>query len=205
MSMWEVESLYREKGYLAICGADEAGAGPLAGPVYAAAVLLPFGVELPGVDDSKKLTEKRREALFPIIQEAAIAWAVTSISPEEIDETDILKARLKAMDLAVAQLEPRPDFALIDGNRDKGIEYPHAAVVGGDGKSLNIAAASILAKVSRDRFMVEMDKLYPQYGFAKHKGYPTKAHYAALREYGPCPIHRRSFLKKFYAQGGQAP
>ncbi len=202
MSMWEVESLYREKGYFAICGADEAGAGPLAGPVYAAAVLLPFGTELPGVNDSKKLTEKQREALFPMIQEAATAWAVTSISPEEIDETDILKARLKAMDLAIAQLEPAPDFALIDGNRDAGIRRPHATVVGGDGKSLNIAAASILAKVSRDRFMVEMDKMYPQYGFARHKGYPTKAHYAALREYGPCPIHRRSFLKKFYAQGG---
>lgn len=204
MSMWEVESLYRERGFLAVCGADEAGAGPLAGPVYAAAVLLPFGVELPGVDDSKKLTEKQREALFPQIQEAAIAWAVTSISPEEIDETNILKARLKAMDQAVAQLEPRPDFALIDGNRDKGIEFPHATVVGGDGKSLNIAAASILAKVSRDRFMVEMDKRYPQYGFARHKGYPTKSHYAALREYGPCPIHRQSFLKKFYAQGGRS-
>ncbi len=204
MSMWEVESLYREKGFLAICGADEAGAGPLAGPVYAAAVLLPFGVELPGVDDSKKLTEKRREALFPIIQEAAIAWAITSISPEEIDETDILKARLKAMDLAIAQLDPAPDFALIDGNGDKGIEHPPATVVGGDGKSLNIAAASILAKVSRDRFMVEMDKVYPGYGFARHKGYPTKAHYAALREYGPCPIHRQSFLKNFYAQGGQS-
>ncbi len=204
MSMWEVESLYREKGYLAICGADEAGAGPLAGPVYAAAVLLPFGVELPGVDDSKKLTEKRREALFSKIQEAAVSWAITSISPKEIDETDILKARLKAMDLAIAQLDPAPDFALIDGNRDKGICHPHATVIGGDGKSLNIAAASILAKVSRDRLMVEMDRVYPQYGFAKHKGYPTKAHYAALREYGPCPIHRQSFLKKFYAQGGQA-
>ncbi len=203
MSMWEVESLYRERGFLAICGADEAGAGPLAGPVYAAAVLLPFGVELPGVDDSKKLTEKRREALFSKIQEAAIAWAITSISPEEIDETDILKARLKAMDLAIGQLDPKPDFALVDGNRDKGISHPHATVIGGDGKSLNIAAASILAKVSRDRFMVEMDKVYPQYGFAKHKGYPTNAHYAALREYGPCPIHRKSFLKKFYAQGGQ--
>ncbi len=203
MSMWEVESLYREKGYRAICGADEAGAGPLAGPVYAAAVLLPFGMELSGVDESKTLTEKRREELFPIILEAAIAWAVTSISPEEIDETDILKARLKAMDLAISQLDPAPDFSLIDGNRDKGIRHPHVTVVGGDGKSLNIAAASILAKVSRDRFMVEMDKLYPQYGFAQHKGYPTQAHYAALRVYGPCPIHRKSFLKKFYAQGGQ--
>ena len=131
MNMWEVESLYREKGYLAICGADEAGAGPLAGPVYAAAVLLPFGLELPGVDDSKKLTEKKREALFPVIQDAALSWAVASISPEEIDATDILKARLKAMDLAISKLDPPADFALIDGNRDKGITAPHVTVVKG--------------------------------------------------------------------------
>ena len=203
MNMWEVESLYREKGYLAICGADEAGAGPLAGPVYAAAVLLPFGLDLPGVDDSKKLTEKKREALFPVIQQAAISWAVTSISPQEIDATDILKARLKAMDLAISQLDPPADFALIDGNRDKGITLPHAAVVKGDSRSLNIAAASILAKVSRDRHMLELDALYPQYGFARHKGYPTKAHYEAIRRYGPSPVHRVTFLKKFYAREGQ--
>lgn len=203
MNMWEVESLYREKGYLAICGADEAGAGPLAGPVYAAAVLLPFGLDLPGVDDSKKLTEKKREALFPVIQQAAISWAVTSISPQEIDATDILKARLKAMDLAISQLDPPADFALIDGNRDKGITLPHVAVVKGDSRSLNIAAASILAKVSRDRHMLELDALYPQYGFAKHKGYPTKAHYEAIRRFGPSPVHRVTFLKKFYAREGQ--
>ena len=203
MNMWEVESLYREKGYLAICGADEAGAGPLAGPVYAAAVLLPFGLDLPGVDDSKKLTEKKREALFPVIQQAAISWAVTSISPQEIDATDILKARLKAMDLAIQQLAPPADFALIDGNRDKGITLPHATVVKGDSRSLNIAAASILAKVSRDRHMLELDALYPQYGFARHKGYPTKAHYEAIRRFGPSPVHRTTFLKKFYAREGQ--
>ena len=203
MNMWEVESLYREKGYLAICGADEAGAGPLAGPVYAAAVLLPFGLDLPGVDDSKKLTEKKREALFPVIQQAAISWAVTSISPQEIDATDILKARLKAMDLAIQQLAPPADFALIDGNRDKGITLPHATVVKGDSRSLNIAAASILAKVSRDRHMLELDALYPQYGFARHKGYPTKAHYEAIRRFGPSPVHRVTFLKKFYAREGQ--
>lgn len=203
MNMWEVESLYREKGYLAICGADEAGAGPLAGPVYAAAVLLPFGLDLPGVDDSKKLTEKKREALFPVIQQAAISWAVTSISPQEIDATDILKARLKAMDLAIQQLDPPADFALIDGNRDKGITLPHVAVVKGDSRSLNIAAASILAKVSRDRHMLELDALYPQYGFARHKGYPTKAHYEAIRRFGPSPVHRVTFLKKFYAREGQ--
>lgn len=202
MSLWEVESLYREKGYLAICGADEAGAGPLAGPVYAAAVLLPFGVELPGVNDSKQVSEKRREALFPVIQEAAISWAVVSISPQEIDDTDILTARLKAMDMAVAQLDPPADFALIDGNRDRGITRPHALLVKGDSRSLNIAAASILAKVSRDRHMMEMDAAYPQYGFAKHKGYPTKAHYEALRQFGPSPIHRMSFLRKFYAGEG---
>lgn len=202
MSLWEVESLYREKGYLAICGADEAGAGPLAGPVYAAAVLLPFGVELPGVNDSKQVSEKRREALFPVIQEAAISWAVVSISPQEIDDTDILTARLKAMDMAVAQLDPPADFALIDGNRDRGITRPHALLVKGDSRSQNIAAASILAKVSRDRHMMEMDAVYPQYGFAKHKGYPTKAHYEALRQFGPSPIHRMSFLRKFYAGEG---
>ena len=156
------------------------------------------------MDDSKKLTEKKREALFPVIQEAAISWAVVSISPEEIDATDILKARLKAMDLAISQLDPPADFALIDGNRDKGITAPHATVIKGDSKSLNIAAASILAKVSRDRHMLEMDKIYPQYGFAKHKGYPTKAHFDAIRQFGPSPIHRMTFLKKFYAQEGKS-
>lgn len=198
MSMWEVEAEYREKGYLAICGADEAGAGPLAGPVYAAAVLLPYGLELPGVNDSKKLTEKKREALFPVIQEAALAYAITSISAQEIDETDILTARLKAMDQAIEQLKVPADFALIDGNRDRGIRCPHVAVIGGDGISMNIAAASILAKVSRDRFMVEMDEAYPGYGFAKHKGYGTKAHYEALRKLGPCPIHRKTFLRTMH-------
>lgn len=193
MNMWEVESLYREKGYRAICGADEAGAGPLAGRVYAAAVLLPFGLELPGVNDSKKLPEKRREALFPIIQEKALAWSVQWVSAEEIDRINILNARLKAMDMAIQALDPPADFALIDGNRDAGIRSPHAAIVGGDAKSLNIAAASILAKVSRDRYMVEMDRLYPQYGFAKHKGYPTKEHKEAIRTYGLCPIHRKSY------------
>ena len=186
-----------------ICGAEEAGAGPLAGPVYAAAVLLPFGLELPGVNDSKQLSEKKREALFEPIQEAAVAWAVTSISPEEIDETDILTARLKAMDLAIRKLEPKADFALVDGNRDRGITCPHITVVKGDSLSMNIAAASILAKVSRDRYMMEMAQLYPQYEFERHKGYPTKRHYELLREFGPSPIHRMSFLKKFYAAEGK--
>lgn len=196
MSLWDIEREYAEKGYRLICGADEAGAGPLAGAVYAAAVILPPGLEIEGLNDSKKLTEKKRESLFPVIQEKAVAWAIRRIEAEEIDEINILAARLKAMDQCIQALEPKPDFALIDGNRDKGIRCPHITVIQGDSLSANIAAASILAKVSRDRYMIEMDALYPQYGFAKHKGYPTKAHYAALREYGPCPIHRRTFLKK---------
>lgn len=195
MNLWEIEREYAEKGYALICGADEAGAGPLAGAVYAAAVILPLGLEIEGLNDSKKLSEKKREALFDVIQEKAIAWAINGIDVDEIDETNILVARLKAMDLCIDMLEPKPDFALIDGNRDKGIRCPHLAVVKGDSRSANIAAASILAKVSRDRYMVAMDKVYPEYGFAQHKGYPTKAHYEALRKYGPCPIHRKTFLR----------
>lgn len=208
MNLWEVESLYKEKGYCAICGVDEAGAGPLSGPVYAAAVILPFGAELPGLNDSKQLTEKKREALFPVIQETALAWAIASVDAREIDQTDILSARMKAMDLAIAQLRPQADFALIDGNRDKGksaaITLEHACIVKGDSLSASIAAASILAKVSRDRHMLEMDRIYPQYGFAKHKGYGTKAHYEAIAQFGPSPIHRLTFLKKFYGQEGRA-
>lgn len=204
MSMWEVESLYRETGYQAICGADEAGAGPLAGPVYAAAVILPFGAEIPGLNDSKQLSEKKREELFPIIQATALAWAVACVSAKEIDETDILTARIKAMELAISQLSPAADFALVDGNRDKGkgaaITLAHQCVIKGDSLSASIAAASILAKVSRDREMVELDRTYPQYGFAQHKGYGTKAHYAAIAQFGPSPVHRMTFLKKYYAQ-----
>lgn len=200
MTRWEIEAEYAEQGYHMICGADEAGAGPLAGPVYAAAVLLPFGLELEGVNDSKQLSEKKREALFEPIQKAALAWSVTSISPEEIDATDILTARLNAMEQAIKALEPKADFALIDGNRDRGITCPHITVVKGDSKSMNIAAASILAKVSRDRYMMEIAKEYPEYQFEKHKGYPTQLHYELLEKYGPCPIHRKSFLKKFYAR-----
>lgn len=208
MSMWEVESLYREKGYLAVCGADEAGAGPLAGPVYAAAVILPFGLDIPGLNDSKQVSEKRREALFPIIQEKAVAWAIASVSAPEIDQTDILTARMKAMEQAISQLSPRPDFALIDGNRDHGrgaaITLEHACIVKGDSLSASIAAASILAKVSRDHVMVELDKIYPQYGFAKHKGYGTKEHREAIARYGPCPEHRRTFLKNLLTGEGQS-
>lgn len=201
MNLWEVESLYREEGYTAICGCDEAGAGPLAGPVYAAAVILPFWADIPGLNDSKQLTEKKREALFPVIQQTAVAWAVASVSAEEIDGSDILTARIKAMEMAISQLSPKADFALIDGNRDHGkgafITLAHQCIVKGDSLSASIAAASVLAKVSRDREMLEWDKTYPQYGFAQHKGYGTKAHYEALRQFSPCPIHRRTFLKTF--------
>lgn len=206
MSLWEVESLYREKGYAAICGCDEAGAGPLAGPVYAAAVILPFGADIPGLNDSKQLSEKKREALFPVIQQTAVAWAIASVSAQEIDATDILTARIQAMERAISQLSPRVDFALIDGNRGHGkgaaITLDHQCVVKGDSLSASIAAASILAKVSRDRVMVELDGQYPQYGFAKHKGYGTKAHYEALRRFGPCAIHRRTFLTRLAEEEG---
>lgn len=198
-SMFEFEERYRAQGYRAVCGCDEAGAGPLAGPVYAAAVILPPDVEIPGLNDSKKLTERKREQLFPIIQQVAVAWAVARVEAEEIDATDILSARMKAMQLAMDALAVKPDFALIDGNRDRGrtaaIVTPHELIVQGDSRSASIAAASVLAKVSRDRWMVETAKEYPQYQFDKHKGYGTKLHYDLLREYGPSPIHRRSFLK----------
>ena len=187
------------EGFALVCGVDEAGAGPLMGPVYAAAVILPPRFDLPGLNDSKKLTEKKREALFPLIQQQAAAWSVSSVSAREIDETDILSARMKAMQLAIDGLSLKPDLALIDGNRDHGksaaVTALHACIIGGDGCSASIAAASILAKVSRDHFMLEMAKEYPQYAFERHKGYGTKLHYERLREYGPSPIHRRSFLK----------
>ena len=197
--MWEYEEKARRAGWTRICGCDEAGAGPLAGPVYAAAVILPPDVELPGLDDSKKLTAKKREELFPKIQEKALGWSVASVGPEEIDRTDILSARIKAMQLAIDGLDPAPDFALVDGNRDKGksfaLKTDHELIVKGDSLSLSIAAASVLAKVSRDRFMVQLAAGYPQYAFEAHKGYGTKLHYERLREYGPSPVHRRSFLK----------
>ena len=197
--LWQYEQQALDQGHQLICGCDEAGAGPLAGPVYAAAVILPFGVEIPGLNDSKKLTEKKREQLFPVIQETALAWAVASVDAAEIDETDILSARMKAMQLAIDALAQKADFALVDGNRDKGrsaaITTPHVCVVKGDSLSASIAAASVLAKVSRDRWMVEAAGEYPQYRFEQHKGYGTKLHYEMLRTYGPSPIHRRSFLK----------
>ena len=196
VNLWAIEAECAAEGWKAVCGVDEAGAGPLAGDVYAAAVILPPDYDLPYLNDSKKLTEKRREALFPLIQQQASAWAIATATPEEIDEINILNARMLAMARAIEKLDPPADFALIDGNRGTGIPLPHRTVVKGDSLSASIAAASILAKVSRDHYMVEMAQTYPEYRFDKHKGYPTKLHYELLRQYGPCPIHRRSFLKK---------
>ena len=192
------------QGFRTVCGVDEAGAGPLMGPVYAAAVILPRECVIEGLNDSKKLTEKKREALYEVITATALAWSVASVSAAEIDATDILSARMKAMQSAIDGLAVKPDMALIDGNRDRGkhaaITTPHRCIVGGDGCSASVAAASMLAKVSRDRYVTEvLDKRYPQYQFAKHKGYGTKLHYAMLDQYGPCPEHRLTFLKKWEA------
>ena len=195
---WELENRLDDQGYQAICGVDEAGAGPLAGPVYAAAVILPRGLTLPYLNDSKKVTPRRREILFDQIREQAIAYAIAWADEKEIDEINILNARMLAMDRAIKMLNPAADFALIDGNRNQGIELQNEMVVHGDARSASIAAASILAKVSRDRFMVELAEQYPQYAFEKHKGYGTKAHYDAIRKLGPCPIHRLTFLRKMH-------
>ena len=194
--LWAVEDALYAEGIESICGVDEAGAGPLAGPVCAAAVILPRGLTIPWLNDSKKVTPKRREILFDQLCEQAVGYAVAWADEREIDELNILNARMLAMERAIQALKPRPDFALIDGNYNKGITCPNRPMVKGDARSASIAAASILAKVSRDRFMVEMGERYPQYRFEQHKGYPTKLHYQKLREYGPCPIHRRTFLKK---------
>ena len=202
--LWEHECAAWAQGYETVCGVDEAGAGPLMEPVYAAAVILPRGCVIDGLNDSKKLTPKKRDALYDVIIAEAEAWAVASVSAAEIDATDILSARMKAMQLAIDALAVRPDFALIDGNRDHGksaaVTALHACIIGGDGCSASIAAASILAKVSRDRYVTDvLDPMYPQYGFAKHKGYGTRDHYAMLDQYGPCPEHRMTFLKKWKA------
>ena len=198
MSLYDIENALHAQGLSLLCGVDEAGRGPLAGPVCAAAVILPAGVEIEGLNDSKKLTEKKREALFPVIQSKALYWGVAFADHDEIDEMNILQATYLAMNRAIGSLGVVPDLCLIDGNRKEGIRFPAKTVVGGDAKCACIAAASVLAKVSRDRLMMEMDVKYPGYGFAQHKGYPTAAHYAAIRELGPCPIHRRSFLKKMH-------
>ena len=199
VDLWREERALRDQGYQLICGVDEAGAGPLAGAVYAGAAILPPELDLPGLDDSKKLTAKTRDRLFDQICAQAVAWAVAWADEGEIDATDILSARMLAMQRAIDRLSPAAEFALVDGNRDHGkhacISTPHQTLVKGDGRSASIAAASILAKVSRDRYMVEMGERYPQYGFERHKGYGTKFHYEALKKYGPCPIHRRTFLK----------
>ena len=202
--LWRDEDPLRAEGKV-LCGVDEAGAGPLMGPVYAAAVILPREAELPGLNDSKKLTEKRREALYDLILDQAVAWSVARAEAAEIDALNILNARMLAMNRAIEGLSRKADLYLIDGNRDHGtkvaIQVPHTLLVGGDGRSASIAAASILAKVSRDRYVAEvLDKEYPQYQFAKHKGYGTKLHYAMLDEFGPCPEHRRTFLKKWEAR-----
>ena len=200
INMWEIEEGCRAQGFDLICGVDEAGRGPLAGPVCAAAVILPHGLEIPGLTDSKKLSDKKRRELVPIIQQEAVSYGIGLASREEIDEINILQATFLAMERALAALSVRPGLALIDGNREKDFGLPVKTVVKGDSLSMNIAAASILAKVTRDDLMLEMAKVYPQYGFEIHKGYGTRAHYDALRAYGPCPIHRMTFLRKFYAQ-----
>lgn len=191
------ENELRAKGYELICGVDEAGRGPLAGDVYAAACILPPNIEIDGLNDSKKLTEKKREKLYPTIKEKALAYCVATASVEEIDSLNILNATFLAMRRAVDGLKIKPDFALIDGNRIKNMSVPCETVIGGDGKSASIAAASILAKVERDRYMVELSEKYPQYCFEKHKGYGTKLHYEMLDKYGVSQIHRKSFLKKY--------
>ena len=195
INLWEIES---ELPFELICGVDEAGRGPLAGPVCAAAVILPKGLVIPGLNDSKKLSDKRRRELFPIIQQEAVSFGIAFASQEEIDEINILQATFLAMRRAMEQLNPQPEFALIDGNRETDFGVPCKTVIKGDSLSANIAAASVLAKVTRDNWMMEAAEKYPGYGFEIHKGYGTKAHYAALEKLGPCPTHRRSFLKKLY-------
>ncbi len=199
--LWMFENEAVEKGYGLICGVDEAGRGPLAGPVCAAAVILPMDLEIPGLNDSKKLTEKKREALYDIIIEKALAYGIAMATEQEVDEINILQATFLAMKRSVEALSLKPGYVLIDGNREPDLpDLSLKTIVKGDSRSANIAAASILAKVTRDRYMVQLDKTYPQYGFAIHKGYGTQKHYEALREFGPCPAHRRTFLKKFYGE-----
>ena len=198
IELWTLENEIYAGGVRLLCGVDEAGRGPLAGPVCAAAVILPQNCVIEGLNDSKKLTEKKREALFAVITAAAVSYGIAFATVEEIEEHNILAATFMAMNRAIAKLDPAPELALIDGNRSAGIEIPSRCVVGGDGKCADIAAASVLAKVTRDRYMLQMAELYPEYGFEKHKGYGTKAHYEAIREYGPSPIHRPSFLRKMH-------
>ena len=199
--LYETEA--RQKGYVNICGVDEAGRGPLAGPVCAAAVILPEGCIIEGVNDSKKLTEKKREALFDVIIETAVSCSIAFGTVEEIERDNILAATMNTMRRAVEGLSVKADYAMIDGNRLPKLDIPARTIVGGDAKSMSIAAASILAKVSRDRLMLQYAEKYPQYGFEKHKGYGTKLHVEKILEYGECPIHRPSFLKKIYEKNGR--
>lgn len=201
---YDYENEFRLRGYKAICGVDEAGRGPLAGPVVAAACILPFGCEIEGLNDSKKLTEKKREALFDVICEKAIAYSIAFATNEEIDKINILNATMLAMARAILSLPTPADFALVDGNCIRNFPIPAQTIVKGDAKSHSIAAASILAKVTRDRYCIEMDEMYPEYKFKKHKGYPTKEHRELVMKYGPCPLHRRSFLKFFGGDGYNA-
>ena len=200
IDMWSIENSCFSNGIQIVCGVDEAGRGPLAGPVCAAAVILPPNVEIPGLNDSKKLTDKKRRELFPVIKEMAIAFGIGYASHEEIDEINILQATYLAMERALAQLSVKPELALIDGNRAKDFGLPVRTVVKGDSLSASIAAASVLAKVSRDDLMLQLAEEYPHYGFEIHKGYGTKAHYEAIRAHGPSPVHRKTFLKKFYGE-----
>ena len=197
-NMWQIEQSYFHEGVQLICGVDEAGRGPLAGPVCAAAVILPPNLEIPGLNDSKKLSDKRRRELYPVIMEKAVAYGIGFADHKEIDEINILQATFLAMERAIQALNIKPELALIDGNRAKDFGLPVKTIVHGDSLSASIAAASVLAKVTRDDVMLKMAEEYPQYGFEIHKGYGTKAHYQALKDYGPCPIHRMTFLKKFY-------
>ena len=200
VNLWAIEDGCFAEGYSVVCGVDEAGRGPLAGPVCAAAVILPPHLEIPGLNDSKKLTDKRRRELMPVIKEQALAYGIAFATHEEIDQINILQATYLAMERALAQLNIKPDVALIDGNRAKDFGLPVKTVVHGDSLSASIAAASVLAKVTRDDLMLTMAEEYPQYGFEIHKGYGTKAHYEALTAHGPSPIHRMTFLKKFYGE-----
>ena len=202
MLTYDIESKYEQEGYKVICGCDEAGRGPLAGPVVAAAVVLPIGLVIEGLNDSKKISEKKREKLFEIIKSEAVAYSISSASVEEIGEYNILGASLLAMKRAVAGLSVKADLALIDGNIARGFDIDAVPVVKGDSLSPSIAAASILAKVTRDRMLVEYDKEYPEYNFKKHKGYPTKLHRDLVMEFGPCPLHRLSFLKFMHKENG---
>ena len=198
--LWLYEHEAAREGFACICGVDEAGRGPLAGPVCAAAVILPPDIQIEGLNDSKKLTDKKRRALYDVITEQAVSYGIAFADEQEIDEINILQATFLAMRRAFETLTVTPDIALIDGNRAPGLSCRERTVVHGDALSASIAAASILAKVTRDRLMEEYDAQYPQYGFAVHKGYGTQRHYAALREFGACPIHRQSFLRKFYGE-----